>query len=185
MNIMHQRSLIALRKASFLFIMLIGQLGFATSLAFAEGEMTFKGTLIEPPPCKVDDSQPIEVNFGDQLGVNTIDGVAHAKPLIYQLNCQDTSSKRWKLILSLDGEASPFNENAFKTNSLTTNKTNENNLGILIYQENGTAFKPNSQLEITDAQNPPKLMAVPVKRPGSALIEGGFETLVTLLAQYQ
>lgn len=155
------------------------------SVAYAEGDMSFKGTLIAPPPCKVDDSQRIEVNFGDRLGVNKIDGVAYAKPLEYRLVCEDTSTHGWKLILSLNGDMSPFDGDVFKTTSLTANKDNENNLGVRIYQANGTVFTPNSQLEITDAQNPPVLMAVPVKRPGSVLVEGGFETLVTLQAHYQ
>lgn len=154
-------------------------------LGIAAGDMTFRGTLIAPPPCKVDDSKTIEVYFGDKLGVNKINGVDYAKPLMYSLDCNDTSSHSWKLLLTLSGTPASFDPMVFKTQSLGSNKVNENNLGIRIYQEDGTVFKPNSQIEIRNAQNPPKLMAVPVKRAGSTLIEGGFETLLTLQAHYQ
>ncbi|WP_299998419.1 fimbrial protein [uncultured Cedecea sp.] len=187
MSILHEHSLTPSRKSPFRFALLVGLLSLVAPSVFAEGEknMSFKGTLIAPPPCKVDGSQTIEVNFGDRLGVNKIDGVAYAKPLEYRLECEDTSPHGWKLTLSLAGTAAPFDGDVFRTSSLGTDKANENNLGVRIYQANGTVFKPNSQLDITDAQNPPQLMAVPVKRSGSTLVEGGFETLVTLQADYQ
>ncbi|MGG4661832.1 fimbrial protein [Providencia vermicola] len=173
------------RKVCFLLALLGGLLSLVASPVFAEGEMSFKGTLIAPPPCRVDDSQAIEVNFGDRLGVRKIDGVAYAKPLEYQLDCQDTSTHGWTLILSLAGQASAFDGDVFRTTSLGADKSNEANLGIRIYQMDGTVFKPNSQIELRDAQTPPKLMAVPVKKANSVLVEGDFEATVTLQAHYQ
>ncbi|MGJ3356063.1 fimbrial protein, partial [Providencia sp. Je.9.19] len=102
----------------FRFALFMGLLSLVAPSAFAEGEMNFKGTLIAPPPCKVDDSQSIEVNFGDRLGVNKIDGVAYAKPLEYRLECDDTSPHGWTLTLSLNGDISPFDGDVFHTTSL-------------------------------------------------------------------
>lgn len=182
---MNRHERIHSRKLSFRLVMLLGVLSMISPSVFAEGEMNFKGTLIAPPPCKVDDSHTIEVNFGDKLGVNKIDGVEYAKPIEYSLKCEDKSTHGWKLTLSLGGTAALFDADVFKTTSLGSNNANEANLGIRIYQADGTTFSPNSQINIRDAQNPPKLMAVPVKQSGSTLVEGGFETLVTLQADYQ
>lgn len=166
-------------------VTVLGMLTLTSPLGFASGYMGFDGNLIAPPPCKVNDTDSLDVHFGDRLGVKKIDGVAYAKPLVFRLECEDKSAKGWKLILSLNGPVSPFDTEVFKTTSLGANKSNEANLGIRIYQDNGTVFKPKSQIEIRDAENPPKLMAVPVKRPGSVLVEGDFETLVTLQAHYE
>lgn len=164
---------------------LSGVLIFLSPSGRADGEMTFRGTLIAPPPCKVDGSQPIEVYFGDRLSINKVNGIEYAKPLNYTLDCKDSSELGWKLVLSIYGSPSPFDNDVFKTTSLEINKDNEDNLGIRIYQENGATIRPNEQIEILDSQNPPRLMAVPIKRAGSILVEGNFETLITLLAHYQ
>lgn len=187
MNIFYGHRSILARKCRLRSAILLSLFSLITTSVYAEGEMSFKGTLIAPPPCKVDDTKTLEVNFGDRLGINKVDGTAYAQPLNYTLNCQDTGEnpRGWKLRLTLDGTPASFDATVFKTTSLGSNKANEANLGIRIYQANGTTFTPNSQIDIVDATNPPKLMAVPVKKSGSTLVEGGFETLVTLQAHYQ
>lgn len=185
MNVQQWKKRQPYRRHFVAFVVLFGLFHFLSASGYAEGDMTFRGTLIAPPPCKVDDTQSLDVYFGDRLGVNKVNGVEYAKQLNYTLDCEDTSSLGWKLLLTLDGSPALFDGDIFKINSLGANKDNEDNLGIRIYQEDGTTFKPNSQIEIRDAQNPPKLMAVPVKRAGSTLVEGDFETFVTLQAHYQ
>lgn len=185
MNITCKHRLIPLLKRRFKLAIILSLLSVITPSVYAEGEMTFNGILIAPPPCKVDDSQSIEVNFGDRLGVNKVNGTEYAQPLHYTLDCQDNSTLGWQLMLTLDGTSAPFDAEVFKTSSSGTNKANEANLGIRIYLADGTTLKPNSQINIRDTNNPPKLMAVPVKKSGSTLVEGGFETLVTLQAHYQ
>ncbi|MGP2980184.1 fimbrial protein [Serratia nevei] len=157
-------------------LLLVVTLGLSSSL-LAEGnaDMTFRGTLIEPPPCTINDGNQVDVDFGERVGVNKVDGVNYRQMLNYQITCDNAGSGSWALTLSLTGAAAGFDEQA-----LQTNKTD---LGIRVYQ-NDQPFTPGSSLAI-DLANPPRLEAVPVKNAGSSLAEGAFEAWATLQADYQ
>lgn len=138
----------------------------------AADNMSFRGTLIEPPPCQVNNGTNIDVPF-DKIGVNTVDGVNHRQKVNYVLNC--TADPAWTMALTLIGPAAAFER--------ATLQTNIAELGIKLYQ-NGQPFELNSPINI-DPQNPPLLEAVPVKKPGAELKEGPFEVTATLRADYQ
>lgn len=140
-----------------------------------EADMTFHGTLITPPPCTINDDNRIDVNFGERVGINKVDGVNYRQLMNYQITCEGAGSGSWALTLSLSGTNARFDNEA-----LSTNKTD---LGIRVYQ-NDQPFTPNSTLKI-DLANPPRLEAVPVKDPGATLTEGTFEALATLRADYE
>ncbi|HGM5456837.1 TPA: fimbrial protein [Serratia marcescens] len=148
-----------------------------TGVALADGDvdMTFRGTLIEPPPCTINDGERVDVDFGERVGINKVDGVNYRQIMNYQITCDNAGSGSWALTLSLTGAAAGFDEQA-----LQTNKTD---LGIRVYQ-NDKPFTPGSTLAI-DISNPPRLEAVPVKREGATLTEGAFESWATLRADYQ
>ena len=148
-----------------------------TGVALADGDvdMTFRGTLIEPPPCTINDGERVDVDFGERVGINKVDGVNYRQIMNYQITCNNAGSGSWALTLSLTGAAAGFDEQA-----LQTNKTD---LGIRVYQ-NDKPFTPGSSLAI-DISNPPRLEAVPVKREGATLTEGAFESWATLRADYQ
>ncbi|MFJ3001248.1 fimbrial protein [Serratia liquefaciens] len=148
-----------------------------TGVALADGDvdMTFRGTLIEPPPCTINDGERVDVDFGERVGINKVDGVNYRQIMNYQITCDNAGSGSWALTLSLTGAAAGFDEQA-----LQTNKTE---LGIRVYQ-NDKPFTPGSTLAI-DISNPPRLEAVPVKREGATLTEGAFESWATLRADYQ
>jgi len=59
----------------------------------AVDNLKFSGTLIEPPLCKVSDSDKINVDF-KQVGVKKVDGVNNLMLINYQLNCEKRSSSR-------------------------------------------------------------------------------------------
>lgn len=157
-------------------LLLIGILSGTSSAALAEGEMTFRGTLLTPPPCRINDGNQVEVDFGQRVGINKVDGVNYRQVLNYQITCDSASGGNWALSLSLKGTASGFDKQA-----LATNKKDE--LGIRIYRDD-EPFTPGSVLNIT-LDNPPRLEAVPVKKPGATLSEGAFEAWATLQADYQ
>lgn len=140
-----------------------------------ETSMTFHGTLIEPPSCTINDNNRIDVNFGERVGINKVDGVNYRQRMNYQISCEGAGSSNGVLTLSLSGSAAGFDSEA-----LLTNKAN---LGIRVYQ-NDTPFTPNSTLKI-DLANPPRLEAVPVKSAGTTLTEDAFEAWATLRADYQ
>lgn len=149
--------------------------GSGAVLADGDVDMTFRGTLIEPPPCTINDGNRVDVDFGERVGINKVDGVNYRQVMNYQIVCDSAGSGSWALTLSLTGAAAGFDEQA-----LQTNKTD---LGIRIYQ-NDKPFTPGSTLDI-DISNPPRLEAVPVKREGVTLTEGAFESWATLRADYQ
>ncbi|AKG72466.1 pilus assembly protein [Serratia fonticola] len=140
-----------------------------------EAEMTFHGTLIEPPPCTINDGNRVEVNFGERVGITKVDGANYRQVMNYQITCTGAVSAGWALTLSLSGNAAAFDSEALLTS--------KDNLGIRIYQ-NDKPFTPNSTLNI-DRTRPPRLEAVPVKKAGTTLTEGAFEAWATLRADYQ
>lgn len=140
-----------------------------------EAEMTFRGMLIIPPPCTINDDNRIDVDFGERVGINKVDGVNYRQRLNYQITCEGAGSGNWALTLNLSGVATGFDREALLTD--------RENLGIRVYQ-NDQPFTPNSTLKI-DLANPPRLEAVPVKNAGTTLAEGTFEAWATLRADYQ
>lgn len=138
-----------------------------------EAEMAFHGTLIEAPVCSINDGHRVDVNFGDRVGINKIDGVNYRQKLNYQITCESNSSGGF-LILSLSGNVATFDHDALQTNRA--------DLAVRIYQGD-KPFTPNSGLQL-DLAHPPLLEAVLVKRAGATLSEGAFEAWATLRAEY-
>ncbi|QNQ55443.1 fimbrial protein [Serratia liquefaciens] len=157
-------------------LLLSGLLGLqGTVLAEGDADMTFRGTLIEPPQCTLNDGNQVDVNFGERVGINRVDGVNYRQRMNYQITCENAGSGNWELTLSLSGNAAAFDKEA-----LVTNKAD---LGIRVYQ-NDKPFTPGSTLDI-NLSNPLRLEAVPVKHEGGTLTEGAFEAWATLRADYQ
>jgi len=146
-----------------------------SALAEGDADMVFRGTLIEPPPCTINDGNRVDVDFGERVGINKVDGVNYRQVMNYQITCDNAGSGNWALTLSLTGAAAGFDEQALQTNKA--------DLGVRIYQ-NDTPFTPGSTLDI-NISNLPQLEAVPVKREGATLTEGAFESWATLRADYQ
>lgn len=140
-----------------------------------EADMTFRGTLIEPPPCTINDGNQVDVDFGERVGINKVNGVNYRQTLNYQIVCENSGDRSWALTLSLSGAQAGFDNEALQSS--------KENLGIRVYQ-NDRPFTPGSSLAI-DLSSPPRLEAVPVKNAGSTLTEGAFDAWATLRADYQ
>ena len=143
--------------------------------AHSADNMNFHGTLIAPPSCTINDESKIDVNFGERIGVNKVDGVNYRQTVDYGIRC-DVSAGKWDISLWLKGTRTSFDEAAVQTQERA-------DLGIRLYQ-NGQPFILNKALPI-DPQNLPVLEAVPVKAPGAALTEGAFEAMAMLEVVYQ
>ncbi len=139
----------------------------------ASANVTFSGTLNEPPPCTIDSGRNIEVDFGD-VGTKRVDGVKYRRAVGYTINC-GTSPLPWLLKLSINGTATTFDGSALQTTAP--------DLGIRLLQNN-VPFLLNTPLDITITA-PPTLEVVPVKRPGAVLAPARFTAVATLLAEYQ
>lgn len=135
--------------------------------------LTFGGTLNEPPPCTINGGSNIEVDFQD-VGVNKVDGVNYLKPVNYSITCLP-GTLPWEMVLTVKGVATSFEPSALQSSV--------SDLGIRLLQS-GVPLNLNTLLMINPLA-PPVLEAVPVKRPGVSLGTGGFTASATLLAQYQ
>jgi len=139
----------------------------------ASANLTFSGTLNEPPPCTIDAGNTIEVDFGD-VGVKRVDGVNYRKGLAYTISC-GPATLPWELKLSVNGTPTTYDASAVQTNVPA--------LGIRVYQNN-VPFPLNTRLDIS-LPSPPVLEVVPVKQPGATLAPARFAAVATLLAEYE
>ncbi|MPR01095.1 fimbrial protein [Pseudomonas sp. MAFF 212408] len=146
------------------------------SLSLCSGawaNLTFSGTLNEPPPCTIDAGNTIEVDFGD-VGVKRVDGEKYRQGVGYIITC-GPDTLPWELKLSVNGTATTFDGAAVQTSVPA--------LGIRLFQNN-VPFLLNTPLDIT-LSSPPTLEAVPVKQPGAILTPASFTAVATLLAEYE
>lgn len=98
----------------------------------------------------------------------------YLQPMNYQITC-DPNANAWAMTLEIVGTPADYDRAAVVTGVT--------DLAIQIKQ-NGVAFELNKPIPIS-LTNPPRLEAVPVKRPGATLKEGPFEATATLKAVYQ
>jgi type 1 fimbria pilin len=153
-------------------LLLLGAL-FGSPL-WAADNLLFSGTLIEPPPCKINDGGTVDVNFGERVGVKKVDGVNYLQAMGYRISCEPGASGL-DMTLTLSGQPTGYDTAAVRTNLA--------DLGIRVLQ-NGKPFTLNQPIGI-DPNSPPLLEAVPVKTPGATLKEGAFVATATLQANYQ
>ncbi|CRM02029.1 MULTISPECIES: fimbrial protein [Pseudomonas] len=139
----------------------------------ASANVTFSGTLNEPPPCTIEGGNTIEVDFGD-VGVKRVDGVKYRKHVGYTITC-GTDTLPWVLKLSVNGTPTTFDGSAVQTSVPA--------LGIRVFQDS-QPFPLNTPLDIT-LSSPPTLEVVPVQQPGATLSAASFTAVATLLAEYQ
>ncbi|MDT3610127.1 fimbrial protein [Cronobacter sakazakii] len=136
--------------------------------------MSFHGTLVAPP-CTINDGEIIEVAFGNDLGINRIDGNNYKQPVNYTVNCKaGYTANNLAVIVNTTSPA------AFDEAAVMTDKTG---LGIHILV-NGQPVKFAQRIAMINPFSPPKIEAVPVQDQSVTLTEGAFEATMTLLADY-
>lgn len=143
------------------------------SQAHAAGEMTFKGTLIEPPPCVINGSKPIDVDFGTTVMTSRVDGVNYIKDITYSLVCDKPALNTMRM--QIKGTAAPFSAAALNTDKA--------DLAITI-KSGGKEFPVNTWLNFTHPTQP-VLQAVPIKKAGAELKGGAFAAQATMMIDYQ
>lgn len=157
-------------------VLVAGMTTAGTAGAEVSNNVTFRGRLIAPPPCTLDEGRVIDVDFGQRVGIRKVNGVNYLQPVPYRVACTgDAGTQPWEMVLTFSGTPTIFDEAAVQTDKA--------GLGIRILKE-GLPFKLNTPVKITPG-NYPKLEAVPVQSPGATLTEGPFEALATLRVDYQ
>ncbi|WDZ51803.1 fimbrial protein [Acinetobacter vivianii] len=142
--------------------------------AHANIKVDLKGSLL-PPVCEVHDGNngPIEVDFGDDININRIDGKNYKQDINYKLECGD-DGQQWRLRFKFIGIVNSWDNLALVTS--------DNNLGIRLML-NDIAVDFNQEIPV-DSNNLPKLEAVPVKNAATMPKEGVFNATANLLAEY-
>ncbi|MEB5742699.1 fimbrial protein [Klebsiella aerogenes] len=138
-------------------------------------EMNFKGTLVEPPPCTINNDQDVLVSFGDSVGVSKVDGSNYIQPVDYHLMCDVTSPQDGLNIMLTTTNQSGFDAAAVQSSV--------EGLGIRLLVDGQPAEFDKPIPASVDRQ--PVLQAVPVKAPGVSLTEGPFSATATLQVIYQ
>lgn len=157
--------------------MLMLALLFPGAAAADDAGINFSGTLQLPPACTINSGNRVDVDFGDSVGVDSVDGVSNRVPLNYSITCEGSSVDPGTLKLTLTGTVAEFDKNALQTSIA--------DLGVRVYQGSGsTLLTPDVGVAIT-VNSPPTLEAVLVKKSGSTPAEGAFEAIATLKAEYQ
>lgn len=142
--------------------------------AQAAENMAFHGTLVAPP-CTISNGQIIEVAFGNDLGVNKIDGNNYKQPVSYTLDC-GAGYTAGGLAIVVDTTAPA----TFDTSAVSTDKTG---LGIRIVVDGQPATFA-KRVAVSNPVSPPAIQAVPVQDPAVTLTAGAFEATMTLRADY-
>lgn len=143
--------------------------------ALADADITFKGTLIEQPPCEISSTtgSAIEVDFGREMVTRRVDGVNYREQIPVRLDCSAAVDQ--KLQLTLTGDA------GYEAGLIATSKATE--LGIRLY--NGTtAITPGTPLNFTP-ETIPVLYAVPEAKDNTTLTGGDFTGRANLIVDYQ
>lgn len=143
--------------------------------ALLAADMTFKGTLIDPPPCTINGNLPVTVDFGNNIGVNRVDGVNYIQPVEYHLMCDLTSPHEGLSMVMTTTDPASFDASAIQ--SSTTG------LAIRVLVD-GVPVTFGDVIAV-DSASPPVMQAVPVKADGVIPAEGAFTATATLQVVYQ
>lgn len=149
----------------------------STERVWADAEVTFRGTLIEAPPCVVNNNELITVSFGDEVMTTRVDGVNYRQAVPFTLDCSEALSVAQKIRIT-----GATTNNGFEREVLD-GSTSINGLGIALYNGN-VALAPGSWINF-NWPNVPLLFAVPVKKSGETLSGGSFRVLASLVVDYQ
>lgn len=160
------------------FIFKAALLLFSTFITFASVQaaenMVFKGKLIEPSNCTINNDQRIDIDFGAKISIAMIDGNNYREPINYQITCTPGTVKP-DMAMVIMATDMPSDNTAIQTDNYF--------LGIRLLQ-NTTPVILNQEI-IFDPASPPVLEAVPVTSDQSALTEGRFFASATIKVEYR
>ncbi|MCW2257495.1 type 1 fimbria pilin [Providencia alcalifaciens] len=134
--------------------------------------VNISGTVIAPPPCVINDGNLIDVNFGEVMSTR-IDGTAYKKEVQYTVECYKMPTNTMKM--SIQGSKANFDTQFLSTNI--------EGLGIAILYNNRKL--PVGQTINFIYPNAPQFSVVPVRDQTQTLKGGYFESIATLLIEYQ
>lgn len=139
-------------------------------------ELSFKGILVAPPTCTLNDGSDLFISFGNSLSIKKIQSGTYRQPVDIGIKCEE-NTQSMQLRLSWSGIAASFDaDNA----SVVSNE--QPDLGIKLYVD-GIPFELNTPLSINSKA--PEIEAVLVQQEGVKIDEGTFSANATIRAEYQ
>ncbi|MCK7268878.1 fimbrial protein [Enterobacter cloacae] len=142
----------------------------------ANADISFHGTLLKTPACRINNDDAIYVNFGDALSINKVQSGIYRAAIPIEIEC-DGSSASWGLRLSVSGILAEFDsENA------TLVSDQQNALGVKIYH-NGSPVVIDEKITLNHS-GANELEAVLVQKDGVKLADGIFSATASLRAEY-
>lgn len=141
---------------------------------YAGSTVTVKVTVLAPLPCVLNEKQPIEIDFGNEVMTTRIDGTNYRQKVGYTLTCSGQGKNAMRL--QIKGVGAAFDATALQTNV--------NGLAIAFEQPVGKRLPVNGWANF-DYPNLPDLYAVPVRKNGVELPTGEFTAAATLRVDYQ
>ncbi|MBN6032026.1 fimbrial protein [Pantoea ananatis] len=138
--------------------------------------LTVRGILVETPECVVNNQEPIDVDFGEDVVISRINGIDYKKTrIIYSLLC--TSLAKQGLKVTISGEPAAFNASLLATSKPA--------LGIQLMHEDATLTPGNSVAFNYHDGTLPELWAVLVVQSNALPTAGTFTGNGTMVFEYQ
>lgn len=136
------------------------------------------GDIVEAPECTVNDNNLINIDFGNDVLINRIDGVNYKKTdLIYTMHCDNIISTALKLKIVAHSDP------GFGVGLIGVGKEG---LGLRLYN-GSTPINTNVEIDFKYQEGtlPPVLSVVPVAEDKEKLTAGYFSGVATMQIYYQ
>ncbi|WP_370874660.1 fimbrial protein [Pseudomonas sp. FP215] len=149
-------------------------LGATTQPVTATSSSTINVTVIlTAEPCKVNNNNMIEVNFGNDVQTKLVDGSYKKMQVPYTVQCPAGSPGA--MSIRIEGMGASFDSDVLTTSI--------SNFGIALLAD-GARLPINSSKDFT-YPNWPRIYAVPVKRSGATLNGGAFTAGGIMKVEYR
>ncbi|RTP97279.1 hypothetical protein EKN38_22325 [Enterobacter sp. WCHEn045836] len=145
----------------------------------AEGEMSFRGMLLDTVPCVLNNGEALAVDFGE-VGINKIDGVRYMQALSFLVHCPGRFDIPFRLLYLGDASGSDS----------AVLKTSVDGLGIKLKNECGSSYCDVDvggfvAVDMKGQENSlQKFQTVPVKQQGATLEAGPFSASASFRLEY-
>ncbi|MDZ7320054.1 hypothetical protein N4G41_00175 [Kosakonia sacchari] len=148
--------------------------------AVEEGDVTnvtVNGTIVESPNCILNNNNPVDVDFGDDIIVNKINGYDYKRQtIVYRIVCDTASAVPLKVAVT--GADPGFGDGLISTS--------KDGLGIQLFNGNDKISTGEYvSFSYTNGSAVPELSAALITRDSLSVSTGGFTGSGVLLVDYQ
>ncbi|HCM9126669.1 TPA: fimbrial protein [Enterobacter asburiae] len=131
--------------------------------------------VVRASPCKINNGQVIDVNFGDTVITTDVPKQLVEKDVNYTLDCASADQSK-TLVMRISGTGATFDDKSLKTSIPE--------LGIKM-KADGADYPVNTDLVLANSSSKPALKALLVQESGAHLPTGSFTAGATMTVDYQ